>query len=154
MKASTALAAVDTATFAISGVAADLSKFQDFSQCEKIITRKEIHDVTPHEWAERAKAVRTLATTKKPIMDISLFTSREMNFLGGLDTLEQAGDVNNLTIWEQIAYVHFTSSDIVHDNNIFLLFHRKIIARIEQMLIEGNPKFGALFYWATEQELR
>ncbi|RKO85460.1 hypothetical protein BDK51DRAFT_48368 [Blyttiomyces helicus] len=62
------------------------------------------------------------------------------------------GGVGNLTIWEQVAFLHNTAGDAIHGNGIFLLFHRKFIAWFEQLMIEANPNFTGLFYWATEQQ--
>ncbi|RKO85332.1 hypothetical protein BDK51DRAFT_42018, partial [Blyttiomyces helicus] len=141
MRVSTAI----TAFAAIAaGVSADLSKFNDYSACEKVITRKEIHDVTSAEWAEWTKSIQALATTNKVVLDINRIGA------DGQQQLNAVGGLGNLTIWEQVGFLHNYLSPHIHGNNIFLLFHRKFTAWVEQLMIEANPNFSGMFYWSTE----
>ncbi|RKO90297.1 hypothetical protein BDK51DRAFT_30430 [Blyttiomyces helicus] len=79
-------------------------------------------------------------------------TSLTDSHLTALANLAANGGLANLTIWEQIAFLHHTAGDIIHGNNIFLLFHRKFTAWVEGLLMEANPDFKGLFYWATHAE--
>ncbi|RKO88550.1 hypothetical protein BDK51DRAFT_34621 [Blyttiomyces helicus] len=81
---------------------------------------------------------------------MSRFPASELSY--AQPNLNKNGGVGNLTIWEQIAFLHNTAGDAIHGNGIFLLFHRKFIAWFEQLMMEANPDFTGLFYWATEQQ--
>ncbi|RKO85123.1 hypothetical protein BDK51DRAFT_48352 [Blyttiomyces helicus] len=104
MKLSNSVVTAATVALACSGVAADLSKYHDFSKCSKIITRKEIHDDTPDEWTEWAETIRLLATTVEPVIDMARFPTSDLSGqFGAQHDLDINGGISNLTISEQVA---------------------------------------------------
>ncbi|RKO88410.1 hypothetical protein BDK51DRAFT_29166 [Blyttiomyces helicus] len=101
----------------------------------------QIVGVTPAEWAEWAEAIRQLATTVEPVIDMSRFPASELS--AAQHDLAVNGGVQNLTIWEQVEFLHNTAGDAITST---------FIAWFEQLMMEANPNFTGLFYWATEQQ--
>ncbi|KAJ3051625.1 hypothetical protein HK097_007349 [Rhizophlyctis rosea] len=126
-----------------------LPGFNDYSHCSKTTTRKEIHDLTTSEW-------RTFATTLQSAAQdyATRFINRTALSAAGrqrLTTLEAKTAKKNLSLWEEIAWLHRELFEPIHNNAGFHPWHRKFTADVEKVL---QSKASSFFwpYWASQFE--
>jgi tyrosinase len=97
-----------------------------FSQCRKVTTRYEVHDMTDADVKVYKDTIRKALTTADP-------------------------DVPNMSIWEAAANLHNTAAADIHNSAAFLFWHRLFVSTVEKKLQAINPDFY-FPYWDSSRE--
>ena len=97
-----------------------------FSQCTKVTTRYEVHDMTEADIKIFRETIRTASTTPDP-------------------------DSPNMSIWEAGVKLHESSTREIHVDGTFFYWHRLFLRSMEEKLQEINPQFY-FPYWDSSKE--
>ncbi|KAJ3032155.1 hypothetical protein HK097_005373, partial [Rhizophlyctis rosea] len=139
------LAITFTACFSV--VPAQLAGFDDYNGCAAIITRKEIHDFTAADWTLFSRVIRQAATDRtNRYLDPSRLSAADRT------ALAQTERTQNLTVWEQLAWLHNRFNEQIHANAAFLVWHRLYLNSVERFFRRFYDPNFAFGYWATELE--
>jgi Common central domain of tyrosinase len=97
-----------------------------FSQCTKVTTRYEVHDMTEADIKIFRETITIALTTPDP-------------------------DSPNMSIWEAGANFHNTVATDIHNTAAFLFWHRLFLSSVEKKLQAINPDFY-FPYWDSSRE--